>query len=100
MKLKNYIIYQKQNNMEYIQIDDFNGNLNIICKNDGSGDPLIFETLKEAQDTLEDNCQNGYIVPLSIDIIYLIKELVNAVDDKTKIVHIGDLIANVLDEDL
>lgn len=85
--------------MAYIQIDDFNNTLNIVCTDDGSGKPLIFETLKEAQDTLEENCQGGQIIPLGIDMIYLIKELVNAVDDKTKIVHIGDLVANVLDED-
>lgn len=57
--------------MEYIQLDNFNGNLNIICKDDGSGEPLIFNNLKEAEDTLEENCQNGVIIPLDTNIISL-----------------------------
>ena len=58
--------------MQYIQLDNFNGNINIICKEDGSGEPLIFENLEEAQNTLAENCQNGQIIPLGVDIIELI----------------------------
>ena len=58
--------------MQYIQLDNFNGNINIICKEDGSGDPLIFENLEKAQNTLTENCQNGQIIPLGIDIIEII----------------------------
>lgn len=86
--------------MKYIQIDNFNGNINIICKDDGSGEPLIFESLKEAETTLEENCQNGQIVPLGVDLIYLVKELNDSNKDGLSKGHIGDLIANVLDEDL
>jgi hypothetical protein len=59
--------------MQYIQLDNFNGNLNIICKDDGSGDILIFDTLKEAEDTLEENCQDSVIIPLDTNIINLCK---------------------------
>jgi len=86
--------------MEYILLDNFNGNINVVSNEDGSGELMIIDNLKEAEEKLTDYCQDGQIIPLSIDMIYLIKELVNAVDDKTKIVHIGDLVANVLDEDL
>ena len=47
--------------MDYIQIDNFNGSINIICKDDGSGEPLIFETLEDAVSTLEENCQDGIV---------------------------------------
>jgi len=67
--------------MEYIQLDNFNGSLNIICKDDGSGEPLIFETLKEAQDSLEDNCQNGQIIPLGENLIDLFDECEQALSD-------------------
>ena len=86
--------------MEYILLDNFNGNINVVSNEDGSGELMIIDNLKEAEEKLTDYCQDGQIIPLGIDMIYLIKELVNAVDDKTKIVHIGDLVANVLDEDL
>ena len=59
--------------MEYIQLDNFNGNLNIVCKNDGSGEHLIFDTLKEAESTLEENCQSGVIIPLDTNIINLLR---------------------------
>ena len=59
--------------MEYIQLDNFNGNLSIVCKDDGSGELLVFNNLKEAEDTLEENCQNGNIIPLDTDIINLCK---------------------------
>jgi hypothetical protein len=66
--------------MNYIQIDDFNGSINIICKDDGSGEPLVFESLKEAEETLEENCQDGIIVPLanSIDLLRRINSLFNS----------------------
>lgn len=85
--------------MNYIQVDNFNGNLSIVCKDNGSGEPLIFETLKEVQNTLEENCQNGQIIPLGIDLIYLISEMERACDDRRKLVHVGDLILNILDKD-
>ncbi len=71
--------------MQYIQLDNFNGNINIICKDDGSGEPLIFDSLKEAQDTLEENCQDGQIIPLGIDLIQLFK-------------HCEEFISNTSDE--
>ena len=51
--------------MSYIQIDKFGGNINIVCKNDDSGEPLLFDTIQEAKDTLNDNCQDGIIVDLN-----------------------------------
>lgn len=59
--------------MQYIQLDNFNGNLSIICKDDESGEHLIFDTLKEAEDTLEENCQDGIIIPLDTNIIQLLR---------------------------
>jgi len=66
--------------MSYIQIDNFNGSINIICNDDGSGEPLIFETLEEAEATLAENCQDGIIVPLadSIDLLRRITNLFNS----------------------
>ena len=69
--------------MEYIQIDNFNGSLNIICKDDGSGEPLIFESIKEAETTLKENCQDGIIVPLA-DCIDLLKRI-NSLFDSGKL---------------
>ena len=60
--------------MNYILLDNFNGCLNIVCNDDGSGEPLIFETLKEAEETLVENCQDGIIVPLS-DTINLLRRI-------------------------
>lgn len=85
--------------MEYILIDNFNGSLNIVCKDDGSGEHLVFDTLKEAEEKLEEYCQDGQIIPLGIDLIYLVKELYKANKDKKSMVHIGDLIGNVLDDE-
>jgi hypothetical protein len=85
--------------MEYIQIDNFNGNIFIITKDDGSGEPLIFDNLQEAQDTLEENCQNGIVVPLGVDCTYLIGEMYDAYETSGTLAHIGDLIANVLNLD-
>lgn len=50
--------------MNYILIDNFNGTINIICKDDDSGEPLVFESLTDAQKQLSEQCQNGIIVPL------------------------------------
>ncbi len=69
--------------MEYIQIDNFNGSLNIICKDDGSGEPLIFENIKKAETTFEENCQDGIIVPLA-DCIDLLKRI-NSLFDSGKL---------------
>ena len=60
--------------MKYILIDNFNGNINIITKDDGSGEVLIFESLKEAKEQLSEQCQDGIIVPLT-NIIELFEEV-------------------------
>ena len=86
--------------MQYILIDNFNDTINIVCKDDGSGNTLIIDSLKEAEELLSEYCQDGQIIPLGIDLIYLIKELNISNKDNLSKVHIGDLIANVLDEDL
>lgn len=66
--------------MSFILIDDFNENINIVCKNDGSGEPLILSNLKDAETLLEEYCQNGIIVPLSntIDVIKRVKEMLDS----------------------
>lgn len=57
--------------MEYILLDNFNGNFSII--HDDSGEPEIFDDLKSAQDSLDYNCQDGTIIPLDLDIIKLLR---------------------------
>ena len=57
--------------MKYVQLDNFNGNLNISCED---GDTLVFNTLLEAQQTLEENCQDGVIIPLNVNIIKVISD--------------------------
>ena len=66
--------------MNYLQLDSFNGNINIICNDDGSGEPLIFESLQEAEDTLKGNCQDGIVIPLtdSIDLFKRVNSLLNS----------------------
>lgn len=76
--------------MNYLQIDDFNGSINIICKDDGSGEPLIFDSLQEAETTLKENCQDGIVVPLSnfIDLLKRINRLFDSgrllIEEETK----------------
>lgn len=89
---------QKKTKMKYIQLENFFHSIHIVTENDDSGDPAIFSSLKDAQETLSENCQNGVVVPLGVDMIYLVRELYEAYKNDTDIVHIGDLIANVLDE--
>jgi hypothetical protein len=69
--------------MDYILIDDFNGSINIICKDDGSGEPLIFENFHDAETALDENCQNGIIVPMA-DSIGLLKRI-NSLFDSDKL---------------
>lgn len=66
--------------MQYIQIDNFNGNINIITKEDESGEVKIFDSLKEAEETLSENCQNGFVVPLGIDVMEVILDLIYSMD--------------------
>lgn len=90
--------------MEYIQLDNFNGNLSIVCEDDESGEPLIFDDLKEAESTLKENCQDGQVIPLDINIVeklstmeYLIKKMYESHKNGTfNIVHIGDLVCKIL----
>lgn len=82
--------------MQYIQLDNFNGVISIVCEDNGSGDYLIFDTLKEAEDTLEENCQDGQVIPLGTNLIHIIKELTEAAKNSTTTVHIDDLVADVL----
>lgn len=82
--------------MNYVQIDNFNGNINLVTKNDGSGGVLIFDSLKEAEDSLEENCQDGVIIPLDVNLIYLIKEIYEAYVNGTTLIHVSDLIGGIL----
>ena len=47
--------------MKYVIIDNFNGDLNIICKNDDSGEVFVANSIEEANLELEDT-QNGQII--------------------------------------
>lgn len=59
--------------MNYILIDRFNGEINLLLKEDGSGKPEEFNTLEAAEEALV-NCHNGIIVPL-INIIPFLRDL-------------------------
>lgn len=63
--------------MNYILIDDFNGSINILCKDDGSGEPEVFDSLPEAKKALPE-CQSGIIVPLG-DAISMLEEAHRAI---------------------
>ena len=66
--------------MNYLQLDNFNGDINIICKDDGSGEPLIFDSLQNAETALKENCQDGIVIPLtdSIDLFKRVNSLLNS----------------------
>ena len=64
--------------MQYILVDSFNDTINIVCKEDGSGEPLLFSTLKEAEEALVEYCQEGIVVPMC-DFIGSIKRVYNAI---------------------
>lgn len=49
--------------MNYILIDKFNDTINIVCMDDGSGEPLIFDSYP-TQDQIDELCQEGIVVPL------------------------------------
>lgn len=67
--------------MEYILIDNFNNTINIVCKDDGSGEPLVFDSLEEAQTDLDEYCQNGIIIPLNTNVIELLGHCKNFISD-------------------
>ena len=58
--------------MKYILLDNFNGSINVIL--DEIGEPLVFNNVIQAQQSLKEECQNGQIIPLGIDIIDLLHE--------------------------
>lgn len=64
--------------MEFILIDNFNGNINIVSNDDGSGEPMTFSSYKEAEEQKDELCQNGIIVPLG-DTMGLIAEAFNCI---------------------
>ena len=50
--------------MNYILLDLFGGEVNVVKHNDESGETLILDTLAEAKDAKKEFCQDGIIVPL------------------------------------
>ena len=66
--------------MEYIIINNFNGNINIVYKEDGSDEPWIFDTIIEAEYELK-NYQNGQIIPLGVNLIAIMKEQNNTLQN-------------------
>lgn len=65
--------------MQYIIIDNFNGNINILPK-DESGEPAIFTSAKEAQEYCAEEAQNGVVIPLGIDVMEVILDLIYSMD--------------------
>lgn len=63
--------------MRYILIDDFNDNINIIRKDDGSGETLIFDSFEAANEQLEEQCQNGIVVPIGSDRLFTKAEILD-----------------------
>lgn len=53
--------------MNYILIDKFNDTINIVCMDDGSGTPLIFDAYP-TQKQIDELCQDGMVVPLDTPI--------------------------------
>jgi hypothetical protein len=51
--------------MKYIIIDNFNSNISILQKEDGSGEPIIFTSANIAQQYCDVEAQNGIVVPLT-----------------------------------
>ena len=62
--------------MEYILLDNLNGDLNIITKDDESGEPLIFDDYEKAKAAMSEECQNGIVVPLTNGKLFTQKEVV------------------------
>ena len=82
--------------MNYILIDNFNNTINIICKDDGSGEPLILYSLKEAEDQINELCQNGIIVPLA-DTIFILKQCSEFIDSVKSDENIHDIYSKNLE---
>jgi len=70
--------------MNYILIDNFNDTINIVCKDDGSGEPLVLNSLKDAKEQLEEQCQNGIIVPLA-DVISVLEDCSDFINGLKKV---------------
>lgn len=56
--------------MEYIVIEDFNDTLSIVS--DEEGDSIVFDDIDNASDYAENDCQDGQVVPLGMNLLYLI----------------------------
>lgn len=65
--------------MKYIVIDDFNGLINVPSKTEGAED-VIFDSAKEAQKFCDENAQNGQVVPLGMDVMKTILDLIYSMD--------------------
>ena len=62
--------------MRYIIIDDFNDTINIVCKDDDSGEPLIFDSYSETNDQIDEVAQNGMIISLD-EPVYTLKQVLD-----------------------
>jgi len=60
--------------MKYVLLDNFNGTLYIVSKDDGSGEPLVFTSLVEATEALDENCQDGVVIPLNTNFMDLLSK--------------------------
>jgi hypothetical protein len=61
--------------MNYILLDNFNDTINIVCMDDDSGEPLIFDA-HPTQEQIDELCQNGIVVPLDTP-VYTQEQVIN-----------------------
>ena len=84
--------------MKYLLLDNFNGNVNIIL--DEIGDTLVFDNIESAQGALEEECQNGTVIPLDVDVITLLNDcrnlLYNLETSPARIINIVNKLDNIL----
>lgn len=84
--------------MQYILIDNFNGNINIVLKDDGSGETLIFDNLKDAEEACDEYCQNGQVIPLGVDIIKVFEDCEEFISMAVDEGFVDDELTKTLDE--
>lgn len=71
--LNNYKKANKSIEVECLIIDNLNGSYNILLEEDGSGETMLFGNMSKAADYALENCQDGQVIPLGINLIELIK---------------------------
>lgn len=57
--------------MQYVIIENFNGNINLVTNEEGQ--TTVFDTLGTANEAAED-CQNGIVVPLAKELMQILTD--------------------------